>query len=253
MDVLNELEGNLGTTSMESTRGEEELMYVDKTIRNVVREREKIDDEKSSECSRVLRSKNSTQCVGLKNNSVDENKLPPSPLSLTESDSQMPIIRNKLGSGLSKPKNYVPLEVKKKVVALAQQHPEWPLKMLREHGSEYLGCFSQLWQWERHVARGGTLKDKYNTINHRTYEKFIEAQSSSKTVTVAMLRQWAIQVSREIHGAKLQFRATKGWVYNFRKLYDIQVTSQGHLTTNHKNTVAIPRKLMRRDRRSSAT
>lgn len=64
----------------------------------------------------------------------------------------------------------------------------------------------------------------------------MRVQLNGETVT-EKLRQWAIAVSRDLYGTKLNFNATKGWIYNFKKLYDKWCSSSRNLTIPDNKTL----------------
>ncbi|EFN85784.1 hypothetical protein EAI_04120 [Harpegnathos saltator] len=75
------------------------------------------------------------------------------------------------------PTDYIPLEYKAKIVALAEAHPHWNLKTLQRQGGSHLKRKDYLIQWKKDVKSGGTRVDKWQTIDNETFEHFREARS----------------------------------------------------------------------------
>lgn len=80
------------------------------------------------------------------------------------------------------PLDYIPLWYKEKVVALAAAHPKWNLKTLQANGAARLKHKETLYRWKEDVKRGGTNFDKWKTIEHETYERFVEARNNMEQV-----------------------------------------------------------------------
>ncbi|KFM78695.1 hypothetical protein X975_14270, partial [Stegodyphus mimosarum] len=61
------------------------------------------------------------------------------------------------------------------VVNLAKAHPT-SLKSSQTKDASRLKHMRDLKIWEQHIKNGGTRKDKYNTIDSWTYDRFVEAR-----------------------------------------------------------------------------
>ncbi|KAL1492465.1 hypothetical protein ABEB36_010717 [Hypothenemus hampei] len=70
----------------------------------------------------------------------------------------------------------ISLETKIKVVRLARQNPKWSLKTLQVKGSRKLKSKDDIRRWECDIVKGGTIFDKYATIDSRTYDRFVESR-----------------------------------------------------------------------------
>lgn len=116
--------------------------------------------------------------------------------------------------------DYIPPDYKIKVVKMAKEHPKWSLKSIQRKGGSRLKRMDQLKIWEEHIRSGGTAIDKYNTIDSRIYDRFVEARQSNKQVTTKDLQQWALSVASQF--PNLKFNASEAWVKNFKRRHRIR-------------------------------
>lgn len=124
---------------------------------------------------------------------------------------------------LSKDRNYhssVPLELKKKVVEMARQHPTWSFATLRKRGGSALSRYSQIKEWERDIISGGNLIEKYQIIDERVFERFVEMRDSRKPVTTFLLKHLACAVAMQI--GCTSFTASDSWVKKFKNRHNIR-------------------------------
>nr|XP_034184617.1 uncharacterized protein LOC117606357 [Osmia lignaria] len=96
-------------------------------------------------------------------------------------------------------RDFIPLEYKKKVVAMARAYPKWSLATLQKKGASLLRKKVLLKTWEADIAAGRTLFDKYAAINDLTFKRFEEARNNLEQVTPTMLQQWALNYARELN------------------------------------------------------
>lgn len=76
----------------------------------------------------------------------------------------------------------ITLEYKKKVVALAEGHPNWSLSTLRRKGAQRLKSFRILALWKKEIENGGTKHDKLRAIGKECFDRFREARRNSEAV-----------------------------------------------------------------------
>ena len=117
-------------------------------------------------------------------------------------------------------RDYISLTYKKKVVALAKAHPKWSLATLQKSGAKLLKKKSYLKIWEAEIAAGGTMIDKYKSINDMTFKKFEQARKNFEQVTTSTLQQWALIYAREVNCDR--FAATASWVLKFKRKYGLR-------------------------------
>lgn len=77
---------------------------------------------------------------------------------------------------------YIPLEYKIKVVALAQAHPKWSLAVLQKNGASRLKRKVILLQWKEDIRKGGTRINRLRIINSETFDRFVEARGRLEQV-----------------------------------------------------------------------
>lgn len=82
------------------------------------------------------------------------------------------------------PVEYISLEYKEKVVALAEAHPKWNLATLKKNGASRLKRKDYLQRWKKDLPKGGTRIDKLRTINSETFDRFTEARRSLEQVNI---------------------------------------------------------------------
>lgn len=116
--------------------------------------------------------------------------------------------------------DYVPLDYKIMVVNLAKAHPTWSLKSLQSKGASRLKHMRDLKIWEQHIKNGGTRKDKYNTIDSWTYDRFVEARCCNQQITTRNLQQWALAAASQF--PELEFKASESWVIDFKQRHKIR-------------------------------
>jgi hypothetical protein len=116
--------------------------------------------------------------------------------------------------------DYVPLDYKIMVVNLAKAHPKWKLKSLQSKGAHRLKYMRDLKIWDEHIKSGGTRKDKCNTIDSWTYDRFVEARRSCQQVTTRNLQQWALAAAGQF--ADFKFKASERWAAKFKTRHRIR-------------------------------
>ncbi|XP_025160571.1 uncharacterized protein LOC112589900 [Harpegnathos saltator] len=120
------------------------------------------------------------------------------------------------------PTDYIPLEYKAKIVALAEAHPHWNLKTLQRQGGSHLKRKDYLIQWKKDVKSGGTRVDKWQTIDNETFEHFREARSCYEQVTTRTLQQWALIAASPFQSDTFSFDASSTWVQVFKQKHRIK-------------------------------
>src|SRR5258705_11599489 len=87
------------------------------------------------------------------------------------------------------------------------------LKSFQRNGGAKLKCANYRARWERDIANGGTIFEKYQAINDFVVTKFTDARKEFKTVTTWNLRQWAIEKADSFTDEifKQQFKASLSW------------------------------------------
>lgn len=78
--------------------------------------------------------------------------------------------------------DYISLEYKEKIVALAQAHPKWSLSTFQKNGATRLKRKDHLQRWKEDVLNGGTMIDKLKSIDSETFKRFEEARNSFQQV-----------------------------------------------------------------------
>ncbi|XP_015435764.1 PREDICTED: uncharacterized protein LOC107191282 [Dufourea novaeangliae] len=116
--------------------------------------------------------------------------------------------------------DFITLEYKKKVVAMAKAHPKWSLATLQKRGASLLKRKDLIKTWEATIAAGGTIFDKYEAINSMTFKRFEEAKNNLEQVTTSTLQQWALNYARELKFEK--FVASKRWATRFKHKHGIE-------------------------------
>lgn len=74
------------------------------------------------------------------------------------------------------------MSYKKKIVALADAHPNWKLAKLRRNGGRRLKSMRNLKLWRKEIASGGTRLDKLQTISKEVFDRFREARLNNLLV-----------------------------------------------------------------------
>jgi len=115
---------------------------------------------------------------------------------------------------------YIPLDYKVKVVNIAKQHPNWNLKNLQKKGCSRLKNMKDLKRWEEHIKKGGTIIDKYTTIDSWTYDRFTEARENLQQVTTRNLQQWALAAASQFEN--FNFKGSLSWVNKFKRNHRIR-------------------------------
>lgn len=113
---------------------------------------------------------------------------------------------------------YIPLDYKVKVVNIAK-HPNWNLKNLQKKGCIRLKSMKDLKRWEEHIKKGGTIIDKYTTIDSWTYDRFIKARENLQ-VTTRNLQQWALAAASQFEN--FNFKGSLSWVNKFKRNHRIR-------------------------------
>ena len=115
---------------------------------------------------------------------------------------------------------YIPLEYKIKVVNIAKKHPGRSLKVLQRQGCHRLKYMKDIPRWEESIKSGGTLIDKYNTIDSWTYDRFTEARENNQQVSTRNLQQWGLSAASQF--PDLNFKASETWVQEFKRKHRIR-------------------------------
>lgn len=114
----------------------------------------------------------------------------------------------------------IPLDYKRKVINIVRAHPTWSLKVLQKNGCSRLKRMEELPKWEKHVKSGGTMTDKYATIDSWTYDRFEEARQNNQQVTTRNLQQWALSAASQFEN--FDFKASDRWVVKFKRRHRIR-------------------------------
>lgn len=114
-------------------------------------------------------------------------------------------------------RNKIPYAVKAKAVKLAEQHPRWSINTLRKNSTRFLKDRSQLARWKLHIQKGGTRYDKLAVINKDVHDRYLEARDQNILVTTPLLKQWAMAAAAQFLDGTFDFKASDGWVRDFRK------------------------------------
>lgn len=77
---------------------------------------------------------------------------------------------------------YITLDYKKKIVALADGHPNWSLATLQRRGANRLKSLKKLALWRKEIETGGTRLDKLQAISKETFDRFREARRNGQPV-----------------------------------------------------------------------
>lgn len=117
-------------------------------------------------------------------------------------------------------KDFIPLDYKIKVVNLAKANPGWSLQSLQRRGAHRLKKKSDLQRWEEQIRKGGTTKDKYNTIDSWVNDRFTEARQCNQQVTTRNLQQWALAAASQF--PELKFKAGHTWTDQFKARHRIR-------------------------------
>ncbi|XP_077279989.1 uncharacterized protein LOC143907229 [Temnothorax americanus] len=143
--------------------------------------------------------------------------------------------------------DYIPLQYKEKVVALAEAHPHWNLKTLQKRGASRLKRKDYLIQWKADVKSGGTRMDKLQTIDAETFERFKEARNCYEQVTTRTLQQWALVAAAPFQSANFTFQASSTWVTVFKRRHKIK---QRKITkyVSHKDVATLEETLQSAER-----
>ncbi|XP_029047675.2 uncharacterized protein LOC114878249 [Osmia bicornis bicornis] len=120
----------------------------------------------------------------------------------------------------SNPRNFISLQYKKKVVAMAKAHPKWSLETIQKRGGALLKKKAHLKIWEAEIAAGGTMFEKYESINEKTFQRFQEARENLEEITTTTLQQWALTNARELNCEN--FVASTRWIQRFKRKYGIR-------------------------------
>lgn len=90
---------------------------------------------------------------------------------------------------------------------------------------------AQLYAWKKVVDEGGSLRDKFGLIAMDCKEKF-DAEYRTSTIHDVTIKQWALQSarSRGVH----DFKASSGWLHNFKKKFGITSRKITIVTTTKK-------------------
>lgn len=120
----------------------------------------------------------------------------------------------------AKQKDYISLDYKVKVVNIAKQYPKWSLANLQKKGCSRLKSMKDLKKWEEHIKKGGTMIDKYTTIDSWTYDRFTEARENLQQVTTRNLQQWALAAASQFEN--FDFKASLSWVNRFKRNHRIR-------------------------------
>ncbi|XP_044002813.1 MATH and LRR domain-containing protein PFE0570w-like [Aphidius gifuensis] len=139
---------------------------------------------------------------------------------LTES-----IDKNNIVNPRKRKKSYVPWEIRKKAVILANKNPTWSLEKI----SKLSGCINikkraTLKIWEQQIKNGGTCRDKYEAINCWVYNKCLEYKNNNKKIDNNLLSEWGLEAENHclpITNNSLKFQASEKWLRNFKKTHGI--------------------------------
>jgi len=115
---------------------------------------------------------------------------------------------------------YIPLDYKVTVINIAKQHPNWSLKNLQRKGCSRLKNMKDLKRWEEQIKKGGTIIDKYTTIDSWTYDRFVEARENLQQVTTRNLQQWALAAASQFEN--FNFKSSLSWVNKFKRNHRIR-------------------------------
>lgn len=118
------------------------------------------------------------------------------------------------------------LEMKKRVVQLAQAHPNWSLAKIQKHS----GCTRLLQRktiegWVDDIKRGGSRQDKIQSINEWVYKKYMERtkQKQNELVDYETFTKWGYLAKKELFPLDdFEFKTSNTWIIHFKKLYGIQ-------------------------------
>ncbi|XP_032673519.1 uncharacterized protein LOC116845214 [Odontomachus brunneus] len=144
------------------------------------------------------------------------------PLEESLSSQSSPLSEEWIDSPEKKKFKTIDLDYKRKVVAIAKEHPNWSLQTLQREGAHYLKCKSDLKQWEKDVLSGGTRFDKLYAINSWTLDRFTEAREKFEQVTTRTLQQWAMAAAQQFLSSTFKFSAGKTWADDFKRRNNIR-------------------------------
>ncbi|XP_043481828.1 histone acetyltransferase KAT6B-like [Leptopilina heterotoma] len=116
----------------------------------------------------------------------------------------------------------ITLAYKKKVVALAEKHPNWSLSTLRRRGAQRLKSYKILALWKKEIENGGTKHDKLRAIRKECFDRFREARRNGEAVTTKMLQKWAIEAAAPFLSESFKFQAGEHWARRFKKRHKIR-------------------------------
>ncbi|KAJ8675940.1 hypothetical protein QAD02_011726 [Eretmocerus hayati] len=138
----------------------------------------------------------------------------------------------------------ISLQLKIKMVAIADAHPNWGLSTLQRNGCAALTRMDTLIRWRADIAKNGTQFDRSDYIHEKTFESFKEARSRRQPVLFRNCQEWALQADfeydAEVHSLnpnsgndtgneseadtnnRKKFYASKTWITRFKARYRIK-------------------------------
>lgn len=79
----------------------------------------------------------------------------------------------------------------------------------------------QLRRWAKQIEAGGTRKSKLAYISESVLNNFKSALNNGFIIHDRDLQRWALQANEEQSGNKMVFKASKYWLFNFKKAHGI--------------------------------
>ncbi|KAF7994912.1 hypothetical protein HCN44_004384 [Aphidius gifuensis] len=132
-----------------------------------------------------------------------------------------------------KQREFIPLDMKIKIVNMAKKHPEWSIKTLQEKtGCPLIERRQQLNLWNEHIQAGGSQKERNQKIFKWIYEKCIEKkkQNNKTKITTNEIMEWSYEAHKLFFPNipikyKNRTNEKSSWVANFKRYYpDYQVS-----------------------------